>query len=139
MIFMIFLLAAVSTLILSIVFLIIKKEKSFIPILVISAVVLAICIISIIFTGGSNSKPSLKNNVSKNQIEIVESYINQKYDSDYKVKKSNYVFNVDGISGGLHQYYFYLKNSGGRKLEATYKSYDGLTKESVINIKINEL
>ena len=138
MIFMIFLLAAVSTLILSIVFLIIKKEKSFIPILVISAVVLAICIISIFFTGGASSKPSLKNKVSKNQIKIVESYINQKYDSDYKVKKSNYVINGEGFTGGLHQYYFYLKNSNGKKIEATYKSYDGLTEQTVINIIIKE-
>ena len=77
MIFMIFLLAAVSTLILSIVFLIIKKEKSFIPILVISAVVLAICIISMFFPLRLMSKQSLNNNVLKDQIDIVESYINQ--------------------------------------------------------------
>lgn len=139
MFFVIFILASLSLLILSIVFLVVKKEKTFIPILVISVLVFAICIISVFFTGGSISKPSLKNNVSKNQIEIVESYLNEKYNSDYKVKKSNYVFNGEGFTGGLHQYYFLLKNKSGKKIEATYKSYNGLTKQTVINIIIKEL
>ena len=94
----------------SIVFALIKRGNRVIYILTI-LFVFVVGIISFKFYPQISSYISQnKISVEKSKIEMIQNYINDKYDGEYKVTKSNFTYNGDGITGGIFMYSFDLKN-----------------------------
>ena len=79
-----------------------------------------------------------KTNVEKSKIEMVENYINSKYNGEYKVKKATFSYNGEGISGGLFMYNFHLKDNDGEKYIVSYTSYDDLSQNTLSKVEINK-
>ena len=69
---------------------------------------------------------------------MIQNYINDKYDGEYKVTKSNFTYNGDGITGGIFMYSFDLKNKNGEKYIAIYKSYDDLSEKTLSKIELKQ-
>ena len=122
----------------SIVFVLIKRGNRVIYILTI-LFVFVVGIISFKFYPQISSYISQnKISVEKSKIEMIQNYINDKYDGEYKVTKSNFTYNGDGITGGIFMYSFDLKNKNGEKYIAIYKSYDDLSEKTLSKIELKQ-
>ncbi len=122
----------------SIVFALIKRGNRVIYILTI-LFVFVVGIISFKFYPQISSYISQnKISVEKSKIEMIQNYINDKYDGEYKVTKSNFTYNGDGITGGIFMYSFDLKNKNGEKYIAIYKSYDDLSEKTLSKIELKQ-
>ncbi len=80
-----------------------------------------------------------KNEVDLEKRKMVENYINETYNKELKITKSEFVYNAEGFTGGLFMYYFEMKDKNNEKFSVRYMEYSDLNESTLQYIEFNPI